>query len=107
MPGRISRGMEALTVANHLAGLPAAERDMPELELALLRRGMNERSSRRQGCARCCRTPLVGERVYVAATGETLCALCQSHEADPPADSRLVHGPEYGHTLRLLDQRAA
>lgn len=96
MSSRISRGMEALI-----------ERDMPELELALLRRGMNERNAKRRGCARCCRTPLVGERVYVAASGEIVCALCQSREATPPARSTLVHGPEFGHTLRLLDRRAA
>jgi hypothetical protein len=94
--------MEALTD-------PKPGRDMPDLERALLRRGMNERerTTKRRACARCCRTPLVGERVYVAGTGATLCALCQSLETDPPAYSMLVRGPEFGHTLRLLDRRAA
>lgn len=84
-----------------------SERDMRELERALLRRGMTERTAKRQACGRCCRTPLVGERVYVASSGVMLCALCQSREADPPPSSTLVHGPEFGHTLRLLDQHAA
>jgi hypothetical protein len=107
MSSRTSQGMAVLLEPNQMAGAPTLERDMADLERALLRRGMDERSSRRTGCARCCRTPLVGERVYVAATGEMLCALCQSHEADPPAHSRLVRGPEFGHTLRLLDRHAA
>lgn len=83
------------------------EREIRELELALLRRGMHERDASRQGCARCRRTPLVGERVYAAASGLLLCELCRSHEADPPAHWSLVHGPEFGHTLRLVDTRAA
>jgi hypothetical protein len=92
--------MEALIEAQ-------SERDMLELERALLRRAMTERTAKREACARCCRTPLVGERVYLPATGVILCALCQSQEGDPPPRSALVHGPEFGHTLRLLDQRAA
>jgi hypothetical protein len=83
------------------------ERHTPELELALLRRGMHERDARRMGCARCRRTPLIGERVYPAEAGSVLCELCRSPEADPPAGWSLVHGPEFGHTLRLLDTRAA
>lgn len=100
MSGRISGGMEALIEAQ-------SERDMALLERALLRRGMTERTARREACARCCRTPLVGERVYMPSTGGIVCALCQSRAGDPPPRSALVHGPEFGHTLRLLDQRAA
>jgi hypothetical protein len=100
MSGRSSRGMEALIEAQ-------SERDMALLERALLQRGMTERTARREACARCYRTPLVGERVYLPATGVILCALCQSREGDPKPRSALVHGPEFGHTLRLLDQRAA
>ena len=108
MSSRISRGMEGLIEARHAAGPAAVERDMPELERALLRRGMNERNARHKGCARCCRTPLVGERVYVAATGETLCALCQSHEADPPAHSSVVHVRQSGRSRPgKFNQRAA
>ncbi len=100
MSSRISWGMEVLIESK-------SDRNMPALERALLRRGMNERNARREGCARCRRTPLIGERVYVAADGELLCALCQSRQANPPAHWTLVHGPEFGHTLRLLDRRAA
>ena len=83
------------------------EREVPELERALLRRGMTERDARRQGCACCRRTPLIGERVYRAESGALLCELCRPREANPPARWSLVHGPEFGHTLRLLDTRAA
>jgi hypothetical protein len=83
------------------------EREIPELELALLRRGMHERTANRQACARCRRTPLIGERVYLPQDGVMLCELCRRHEVDAPADWTLVHGPEFGHTLRLLDRSAA
>ena len=83
------------------------ERRSPELELALLRRGMHERDARRQSCQRCHRTPLVGERVYRQESGSLLCELCRAREANPPARWSLVHGPEFGHTLKLLDSTAA
>jgi hypothetical protein len=83
------------------------ERDIPELELALLRRGMIERSAKRQACARCRRTPLIGERVYFPEHGVMLCELCRPRQGDPPARWTLVHGPEFGHTLKLVDRRAA
>ena len=96
---RMTPGMEALEIRS--------ERDILELEMALLRRGMSERDARREGCSRCRRTPLVGERVYAAASGALLCELCRKREADPPASWSLVHGPEFGHSLRLLGGRAA
>jgi hypothetical protein len=89
--------------------LPEAqrEREMRELELALLHRGVSERAARRQLCAGCQRSPLVGERVYVREGGVILCELCRSREADLPACSVFVHGPEFGHTLKLRDRQAA
>ena len=85
----------------------APERSNSELELALLRRGMSERRAKRQACARCRRTPLIGERVYQPQDGTMLCALCHPQHVDGPAHWTLVHGPEFGHTLRLLDRSAA
>jgi hypothetical protein len=79
---------------------------MPELELALLYRGITERRAKRQACQRCGRTPLVGERVYELDPRGLLCALCWSRGLDP-ADSTVVRGPEFGHTLKLLDRHAA
>ena len=40
-------------------------REMPELELALLRRGLDELAADCERCRHCGRTPLIGERVWV------------------------------------------
>jgi len=82
-------------------------RDMPDLELALLRRGVGELSVECERCHHCHRTPLVGERVYVCAPDSILCELSRDVERDEPVDSRIVHGPEFGHTMRVSDQRPA
>jgi hypothetical protein len=85
----------------------AIARDMAPLELALLRRGVDQRLSGIECCSRCRRTPLIGERVYVYDQGPVVCELCRSLDPDGPRNSRLVHGPAFGHTIRILDQRAA
>ena len=91
-----------------MESLPEAQqREMAALERALLRRGMDERSARREVCALCRRTPLVGERVYVAESGTMLCELCRPRDFDTPVRRSTVHGPEYGHTFKVSDQRAA
>ena len=82
-------------------------REMQELELALLREGVEERTAARERCARCSRTPLIGERIYRYARGTLVCELCRSLEAQPPLSAGLVHGPAFGHTIRVIDQRAA
>jgi len=50
---------------------------MLDLELALLRRGLDERLAGSERCTCCHRTPLVGERVYVYASGTIACELCR------------------------------
>ncbi len=87
--------------------LRAEERQMPALELALLRRGVEQRAAGRECCARCGRTPLVGEHVYVYAHGRVLCELCRSRNRQPPVESHLVHTPAFGNSIRIVDQRAA
>lgn len=87
--------------------MPPSLRDMLELELALLRRGLDERLAGSERCTCCQRTPLVGERVYLYGRGVIACELCRGRRAEPPRDSRLVHGPEFGHTMKITDQRAA
>ena len=81
-------------------------RDMPPLELALLRRGVDELAAGCERCGHCHRTPLIGERVYVYEGGGMLCELCRTLERRQPAASHIVHGPEFGHTMRIIDQRA-
>lgn len=75
----------------------------PELELALLRRGVDERSNEFDRCARCHRTPLIGERIYEYPGGKLACELCRHELPAEPASSRIVHG----HTIRIIDQRGA
>jgi hypothetical protein len=87
--------------------MPESLRDIIDLELALLRRGLDERLAGSERCTCCHRTPLVGERVYIYASGIIACALCRRHRRDTPLQTRLVHGPEFGHTMRITDQRAA
>ena len=82
-------------------------REMQELELALLREGIEERTAECERCARCSRTPLIGERVYRYERGMIVCELCRSQEPRAPVASSLVHGPAFGHTIRVIDQRAA
>jgi hypothetical protein len=84
-------------------------RDMPALELAMLKRSVGAIAAGCERCDRCHRTPLVGERVYVYDAGRMLCELCRARRREPPTASRLVHGPEFGHAvrIRITDQRAA
>ena len=83
----------------------ATEVDKADLELALLRRGVDELLAERETCRRCGRTPLIGERVYLYENGSVLCELCREDRSDPPVDSRITHGPAFGNTIRILDLR--
>jgi hypothetical protein len=87
--------------------MESSVRDMPELELALLRRGVDELAAGCERCRHCRRTPLMGERVYIFDGGRMLCELCRALEHQPPASTRIMHGPEFGHTMRLSDHRTA
>jgi nitrite reductase/ring-hydroxylating ferredoxin subunit len=78
---------------------------MPALQAALLRRSMDEFDATRDRCAHCSRTLLTGEQVFICSPKRIVCELCISLEPDPPRESRLVHGPEFGHTIRVVDQR--
>jgi hypothetical protein len=78
-----------------------------DLELALLRRGVDERAAGSERCQRCNRTPLIGESIYFYEHGTMLCELCREGEREPPLSSGLMHGPAFGHTMRITDRRAA
>lgn len=90
-----------------MSAVSEIEREITELELALLRRGVEQRAAGRECCSGCTRTPLIGERVYVYAPDRILCELCRERERRVPTASHLVHTPAFGHTLRIIDQRAA
>jgi CRISPR/Cas system-associated protein Cas10 (large subunit of type III CRISPR-Cas system) len=83
------------------------EREMAELELALLRRGMDERAGGLETCSHCRRSPLIGEWVYIYERQRVLCELCRSLYREAPSSSHLVHTPAFGNTLRIIDQRPA
>jgi hypothetical protein len=80
-------------------------RDMPALELALLRQGVEQRDASRERCARCLRTPLVGERVFLNEAGPVLCALCRSGNDASRLQSRVVRGPNFGQAIRIVGRR--
>jgi hypothetical protein len=84
-----------------------SERIAPELQVALVRRAVDHCDAVRERCRGCRRTPLVGERVYVDQAGVVYCELCRALDPEPALESRIVHGPEFGHTIRLTDHRAA
>jgi hypothetical protein len=87
--------------------MATAQRISAELETALLRRGVTELTSAREHCARCRRTPLVGERVYAYDQGHILCELCRRREGRDPLESHLVHGPQFGRSLKITVRRVA
>lgn len=82
------------------------ERQMPLLQVALLRRSLDAYAAACERCAHCRRTVLSGERVFVCGPERIVCELCVGFESEPPQESRLVHGPELGHTIRIIDRRA-
>ncbi len=84
-----------------------SDRGLPELQIALLRRAADYCEEGRERCQGCGRTPLIGERVYFADVGAMYCELCRALEPEPSLEARTVHGPEFGHTMRLTDHRAA
>ncbi|MGI8428413.1 MAG: hypothetical protein ACR2OB_03705 [Solirubrobacteraceae bacterium] len=81
-------------------------RHMPALELAMMRRSVEQLAAGSERCGECRRTPLIGERVYVYEKGPILCELCRALGEERPLASRTVHGPEFGLTMRITDQRA-
>jgi hypothetical protein len=78
-----------------------------DLQVALVRHAADRRDADRERCHACRRTPLVGERVYLNGQGSLYCELCRALEGEPIIESRVVHGPEFGHTMRLTDRRVA
>jgi hypothetical protein len=84
-----------------------SERGAEGLQVALLRQAVDRCDAVRERCRACQRTPLVGERVYVDELGSVYCELCRALDPEPVLESRVVHGPEFGHTIRLTDHRAA
>jgi hypothetical protein len=97
-------------VTNYGRMITSFVRTLPNLETvetALLRRSLRALSRARQGCSRCRRTPLIGERVYIYESGSRTCQLCRALERSEPISSEVVHGPAFGQSIRILDHRNA
>ncbi len=77
----------------------------PQLELALLRSGIDRRDGAGEHCDSCMRTLLIGERIYEYGDGQVRCALCREGSHQEPAASHTVHGPAFGNSIRVLDRR--
>jgi hypothetical protein len=78
------------------------QRDVEQLELLLLRRGVGALEADRDRCADCGRTPLVGEHVHLHARIQGIvCELCSSLRHEHPVATELVRHSEHGHTVRL------
>ena len=87
--------------------LDRADHGAPGLQVALVRRAVDHCDAARERCVGCRRTPLVGERIYFGQGGRVYCELCRALQPDPPLESRVMRGPEFGHTMRLTDHRTA
>jgi hypothetical protein len=78
-----------------------------DLELALLRKGVDALRTGRHTCADCGRTPLIGERMYRFHRHGAVCALCRPQRRTEPDEVELVRHSELGHTVRRVLRPAA
>ena len=80
----------------------------PSLESIMLRKSIGSMVDDRATCARCARTPLVGEFVHRHASGRFICGLCveQLSEADrePLSSERMPAGER---SLRVAPKSSA
>jgi hypothetical protein len=81
-------------------------RVFPDLNLRLLRKGVDRLESDRDSCSVCHRTPLVGEHVARYANGTLACALCVDATRGEIERVELVHHSEWGHAVKPLGERA-
>lgn len=79
--------------------------ETPELEIALLRRSLGGSPSYTERCDACHRAMLIGERVYEYESGALRCELCRDHTPADSVQTHTVHGPAFGHSIRVIDRR--
>ncbi len=87
----------------HITNIPVD--DTPDFELALLRRSLGDFQAER--CEGCHRAMLIGERVYEYESGAVRCELCRERAHADVIESHRVHGPAFGHSIKIIDRRAA
>ena len=90
------------TATNH-PGMPRAGAtiDEQDLERALLRKSVGSLAGRRDRCADCGRTPLIGETLHRYSGGSTVCELCSPLRRGEPAESERVRHGESGLSVRV------
>src|SRR2546421_3678091 len=77
-------GGRSIAANAELPGMHTTVRGMPDLELALLRRGVDDRTAGSERCGRCRRSPLISERIYDYGGQMVLCELCRWRRRDEP-----------------------
>lgn len=75
--------------------------DEQDLERALLRKSVGTLAGRRDSCADCGRTPLIGEQLHHYAGGSTVCELCSPMRRGEPVQSERVRHSEAGLAVRV------
>jgi hypothetical protein len=75
--------------------------DEQDLERALLRKSVGSLTGRRDRCADCGRTPLIGEMLHRYAGGSAVCELCSPMRRGEPVQSERVRHSEYGLAVRV------
>ncbi len=75
--------------------------DEQDLERALLRKSVGSLAGRRDRCADCGRTPLIGETLHRYAGGSTVCELCRPLRRGEPVESERVRHSEAGLAVRV------
>jgi hypothetical protein len=75
--------------------------DEQDLERALLRKSVGSLTGRRDRCADCGRTPLIGEMLHRYAGGSAVCELCSPMRRGEPVQSEHVRHSEYGLAVRV------
>jgi hypothetical protein len=77
-----------------------------DLERALLRNGVSRLEAGRDRCRDCHRSPLIGERMFVYASGRTVCELCSALRTEEPDEVHIVRGSQSGHTVLRVSRAA-
>jgi hypothetical protein len=77
-----------------------------DLERALLRNSVMRLEAGRDRCRDCHRSPLVGERMFVYASGRTVCELCSALRPEEPTEVQVVRGSQSGHTVLRVSRAA-
>ena len=77
-----------------------------DLERALLRNSVLRLEAGRDRCRDCRRSPLIGERMFVYASGRAVCELCRTLRPEEPAEVHLVRATGAGHTVLRVSRAA-